>query len=214
MTAIQPGGNRIAPGAKTWLRRLNVLLRFAGVNPWKLNNGALEKLKAGMYFAVMGEGSPQEDEVFRPIFDHIATREALDQAHRGLNRALRRLLDTPTTAGPLTQFERAKFKLTGQELSIGFVRGAFAFRSHTDHFPSQVYRAFFDALQASGVKPSDILRCSHCGTVFVPLRQPRKGTAVYCSHNCASVIASRNYRARQAEMRTKARKMKGKRKTK
>src|SRR5262249_25453644 len=148
-----------------------------------------------MLFAVMGNLSPQERQLVGPIFYDIATRKALSEAQRALDHELQRLLSTPTTAGPLTKIERAKFKIAGQELSIGFVRGAFDFRSHIDDFPSQVYRAFFDALKASGVERADFLHCSYCNNLFLPLRKLRKGTPVYCSTKCSTVIGSRNYRA-------------------
>jgi hypothetical protein len=194
---------------KYWRRRLTALLRFARVDLGLLDNGALEKLKGEIYFAVMGEVSPPEDQVFRPIFDDSATREALSEAQRGLSRALQRLLVTSTTAGPLTQFERARFKLAGQELSIGFVKGAFVVRSHTDHFPSQVYKAFTDILKACGLKPGDFRTCSHCETLFIPLRTPHKGMPTYCSQRCAGIVAARMFRKRQAEARLKKKRRKG-----
>jgi hypothetical protein len=151
----------------------------------------------------MGEVSPQEDKVFRPIFDDSATREALSEAQRGLDRMLKRLLVKPAT-GLSALF---KIKLVRQELLIIPTKEAVDFQFTTDHFPSEVYRAFAEAFKASGVKRTDFLHCSQCDDLFIPLRKPRKGTPVYCSHNCASVVASRNYRARQAAARLKKKKL-------
>jgi len=190
---------------KYWVRRLNVLLRFAGLEPWKLNDGALKKLQGEMFFAVIGNLSAQERQLYRAVFDSDATREALGEAQRGLNRALKTLLVTPATMGPLAQLERVRFKIARQELRIGFVKGNFHFQYHTDHFPSQVYVAFRELLEASGVKLNDFLHCSYCNNLFLPLRKPRKGVPAYCSPKCASVIASRNYRARRTAKSTLAR---------
>jgi hypothetical protein len=127
------------------------------------------------------------------------------------------------TAGP----RMVQFKLAGQELTIvtalppregedtsvpwRIVTGlreedTFVSWFWNNHFPSQVYNVFAEMLKASGVKLSDFLHCSLCGTLFVPLRKPRKGTPNYCSTNCASVVASRNYRTRQAAARLKKKK--------
>jgi hypothetical protein len=197
--------------ARDWLRRLNVLLRFARVDMRKLDDRAFRKLQDEMYFAVDRDPGPPENQVTRTMFDARATREAFSEAQPELARALQRLLVDLTKLGPLAQFELARFKLAGEELSIGVIKGAFDFRSHTNHFPSQVYKAFRDALKASGVKPTDFLHCSHCDTVFVPLRKPRKGTPVYCSAKCSTVVGSRNYRARQAAAGAKKKKVAEKR---
>jgi hypothetical protein len=212
---------------KYWLQRLNVLLRFARVDPWKLNDGALEKLLDEIHFAVVGSSRPPVGEqLLRLLFDRQATRKALSEAQHSLDRALQILLVKPT-AGP----REVKFKLAGQELTIvtalppqegedtsvpwrivtGLLKeDIFVSWFWSDHFPSQVYTAFAEMLKASGVKLREFLRCSHCDNLFVPLRKPRKGTPAYCSPGCASVIASRNYRKRQAAARLKKKRRKGK----
>jgi hypothetical protein len=186
-----------------WLKRLNVLLRFAHVDPWKLNNGALEKLLDEMYFAVGHDPSSLGGQLARVIFDRGATRKALSEAQRGLDRALRRLLVKPTRGlGALFSF-----KLAGQKLLIIPTKEAFDFQFSTDHFPSEVYRAFADALKASGAKQADFLHCAQCDNLFIPLRKPRKGMPTYCSQGCAGIVASRNYRKRQAAARLKKKKL-------
>jgi hypothetical protein len=192
--------------ARYWLRRLNVFLQFARVDPWTLSNGAFERLRDQMFLAVEGHvANPVARKLVRGHFDLIATRQALREAYDGLNDAIEGLLVIPKTG--LAQFV-PRFKLVGQELTIFTTNDGFAVRLDTKHFPSQVYKAFADALEASGVKPSDFLHCSYCNNLFVPLRKPRKGTPVYCSPKCANVIASRDYRARQAEMRERKKKPK------
>src|SRR5262245_4102464 len=100
---------------KYQLQRLNVLLRFARVDPWKLDNGALGKLLDEMYFAVVG-GDPRSEaarDLLRPRFDRHATREALSEAQRGLDRALQVLVKS-TTTGP----RQVELKLAGLEFGI------------------------------------------------------------------------------------------------
>src|SRR4029453_7994811 len=101
--------------AKYRLQRLNVLLRFARVDPWKLNDGALGELLDEMYFAVVG-GDPHSAtaaELLRPRFNRQATRKALSEAQRVLDHALQVLLVKSTT-GP----RQVEFKLAGLELGI------------------------------------------------------------------------------------------------
>ena len=192
--------------ARYWLRRLNVLLGFARVDPWTLSNGALEKLLDQMFFALEGNPGPVARELLRQRFDRIATREALREAHGEIKDALEGLFVKPPQLG----FRTATLELTGQKHQIMVPRdgGTFIFSSQSNHFPSQVYDAFYKVLEASGVKPDDFLHCSYCGNLFVPLRKPGKGTPVYCSPKCANVIASRDYRARQVKMRRSGKKPK------
>jgi hypothetical protein len=188
---------------KSSLRRLNVLLRFACVDPWTLSNGALAKLLDEMYAVVVGDPRRADLQYLRPRFDHIATREALSEAQRKLNNALQVLVIKPTT-----RLRAVQFQLAARTVSIGTLPGQEVFGTRfqfPQHFPTLVYTAFSDLL--NGKKVSDILRCSHCGNWFVPLRKPREGTSTYCSQKCAGVIASRNYRARQAAVRLKKRKL-------
>jgi hypothetical protein len=203
---------------KYWIGRLNVLLRFDRVDPWTLNNGALEKLVDEMHFAVYGSALRSEEpdvELFRrPHFHSIATREALSEAQRGLDRAIQVLLVKPPGTFKLggQTVQMATLKLARQTLQIVRLGGdTFASWSQSDHFPSQVYTAFAEVLKASGRKPSDFLHCSRCGTWFVPLRRPRKGTPTYCSPKCARAVASKHYRARLAA-KTKSVRVKKKKK--
>jgi hypothetical protein len=184
-----------------WNQRLNVLLRFAHVDPWTLNDDALEKLRADIAFAVIGLPiGPQRGEPFEP-FNRMATREALRQAQRGLDRALKLLL----VAGrglPKT----AEFKLAKSTLRIYVTEAHGYFHGfESEHLATLVYVTLAELLKESNVKPSEILHCSLCDTLFVPLRKPRKGLPIYCSHRCGSVIASRAFRKRQAEARLKKR---------
>ena len=189
--------------AKYWIGRLNVLLRFARVDPWKLNDDALRTLVDEIYLALVGD--PDRQDFSRWEFDAIATREALRETQHGLDRMLQHLL----TPGKMSLRSSETFKLRGQELTVCSIGNKFFWiiRKST-HLPSLVYTVFGELLKESGVKVSDFLHCSHCGNLFVPLREPLKGTPSYCSPNCASVIASRNYRARQAAARLKKKKAK------
>ena len=189
-----------------WLRRLNVLLRFARIDPGNLDNGALAKLLDEVFFAVEGNLDPVARKLLRGRFDLIATRPALREAYNGLNGALRGLFDAPPQLG----FHMAMLELARQkvEIKVPRVGGTFDAWFGGDDFPSEVYRAFADVLKASAVQRSDFLHCSYCNGLFVPLRKPRKGTPVYCSTKCSTVIGSRNYRKRRAEMRRSRKKPK------
>jgi hypothetical protein len=187
-------------------RRLNVLLRFARVDPWKLNNGAFEKLRDEMFFAVFGD--PTQPVPWSEGLTKRVTRGALGEAQRGLHRALEQLLGEPT-AGRTTTV--AELKLAESVLRIctiptahmNLVPVGFLPVFDSDHFPTYVYHTFGELLQASRVKASDFLHCSLCSTLFIPLRKPRKGTPTYCSPKCAGVVASRNFRKRRAAARLK-----------
>src|SRR5262249_11972169 len=194
--------------ARYWLRRLNVLLRFARLDPWKLNDDALKTLLDEIYLTLAGDPDSQDLESFsRWEFDAIATREALSEAQRKLGGALPHLL----APGELP-LRSVQFKLIAEELTICSIANNYFWTIlKSKHLPSLVYTTFAEVLHASGVKVSDFIHCSHCKNLFVPLREPREGTPTYCSPECASVIASRNYRARKAAARLKKKKGKKKR---
>src|SRR5262245_16049865 len=95
-----------------WLRRLNVLLRFARVDPGNLDNGALAKLLDEVFFAVEGNPAPAVvRELLQGRFHQIATRPALREAYNGLNDALRALFDEPPRLG----FHTATLELARQK---------------------------------------------------------------------------------------------------
>src|SRR5262249_52966282 len=151
--------------------------------------GALKELLDEMYLALVGDPDRQDLGSFsRWEFDAIATREALSETQRKLDHALQYLL----APGELP-LRSVQFKLIGQELTICSIANNYFWTIlKSKHLPSLVYTVFAKLLDASGVKVSDFMHCSHCNNLFVPLREPPKGTPSYCSPRCAGVIASRN----------------------
>src|SRR5215475_7275416 len=137
--------------ARYWLRRLNVLLRFASVDPWKLNDDALKKLLDDIYLALVGDPDRQELGSFpRWEFNAIATREALSETQRRLDHALQHLL----APGELP-LRSVQFKLVGQELTICSIANNYFWTIlKANHLPSLVYTVFAKLLDASGVKVS------------------------------------------------------------
>jgi hypothetical protein len=184
--------------SKYWNKRLNVLFRFAHVDLGLLDNDAFGKLLNDILDAVgvlpIGPGHTLN-----------VTRETLRKAQRGLDRTLKLLL-----AGPMPGLERAKYlpkvklKLAATTLAIyPTEERGYSHVFGSSHLPTLIYITLAEALKALDVKQEDILHCSHCDTMYVPLRKPRKGTPNYCSQRCAVVIASRMFRKRQAEAKLK-----------
>src|ERR1700747_1105311 len=82
---------------KTALQRLNVLLRFARVDPWNLDDGALKKRLGEMHFAVFGGVRPPGGEqLFSRLLRRQLAGKALSETQRSLDRALQVLLGKPT----------------------------------------------------------------------------------------------------------------------
>jgi hypothetical protein len=124
----------------------------------------------------------------------VTTRQGVRDAQRGLKK----YLDKNEDANLLP--------LRASTLVINQDADGFYYTLASPDFPTIVYHMFAHILEASGVRAGDFLHCSYCNSLFIPLRKPRKGTPVYCSHRCAAVVASRNYRARLAAAKLKSKK--------
>src|SRR5688572_5134232 len=85
---------------KIYRRRLNILLEFARLDPWKLDNGAREKLLDDLHWAMYG--LPRKREVKENDFNRAATPEGVGDAQRRLLRLI----------------ETGRAKLTEQTLMI------------------------------------------------------------------------------------------------
>ena len=181
------------PPGKRYIPRLNMLFRFAYIDPWKLTNGDREKLLDNLFFALYDV--PRDRQNPLPEFRQGATPEGLAKAQRALREHLE------------CQEPRHRFELPdlGLILFNDPTRGDFFYRFSSSNLTTMVAVELAHLLWMSEITPADILRCSHCQTPLVPRRKPRQGDPTYCSRECANVIAARNYRARNRKVKAKKR---------
>ena len=181
----------IIGGDSSWKRRLNALLRFAKVDPWKLTNGDWQTLLDDLYFALHSAKRDPEDSTF----NRAATREGVRDAYYGLKKQLEE------DDGQ----QSATLHLAEQDLEIHYSNEiGFWYGFTSRDFPTMIYMTLAHLLHASDLRKSDIIRCSHCESYFVPLRKPREDTPNYCSRKCANVVAARNFRASKKKKVKKA----------
>ena len=192
-----PPEPRYLPGGAWWVRRLNILLRFAHDDLALLTNGAWQDLIDQLYFALLGEA---RDRHRKTRFDETVNRPSVREAQLGLMRAV----DPNDIRTDSVDFELAKQTLTIFESE----ESGFDAQFDSDHFPTNVYMTFMHLLKASKVRRSDFRLCANdkCGYPFVPLRKPREGEKSFCSKKCRNRVAAIEYRkAHTEEVRAKER---------
>jgi hypothetical protein len=193
--SIQTPDLMVIPELKSYIPRLNVLLRFAHVDAWKLTNGEREKLLDDLYFAMYNLRRNRADKV--SDFSVAATPDGLRDAQRGLKKHLDQ------------NMPRHEFPVKQTTLVLGTIPETqrFFYRFSSKDFSTAVYLSLAYLLFMSDLTPDDLRDCSNCGTCFVPKRKAPKETPSYCSRKCANVVMAREYRARKKK-KTAKRKMK------
>jgi hypothetical protein len=190
MTVSEKQSELVMPWEKSWIPRLNALLRFVKVDPWKLTDGDWEKLLDDLYFVLNNMKRSQEDVPFHKA----ANRDGVRKAYYGLKDHLE--------ANDVTAFHLGEMDLHVDHHDDG----RFVYWFTSKDLETMLYVELAHLLELSGLRWGDIIRCSHCNTWFVPRRRPKKGSAVYCSRKCANVVMARNFRARASKRKAKKKK--------
>jgi hypothetical protein len=181
--------------SEQWIKRLNILLRFA--NPKKtdlriINNGEFYKLVDDLYLAVIGL-EPTPNAMLHSEFVELATRPAVTKAQEGLKSAFEVDFDKE---GKVT------FQLAPQELQI-FYDDDFGYylRYWSKDFSTVIHHSLGWVAYQSEIKRVDLRVCPNdkCEVSFYPLRKPRKGARSFCSQQCRTRVAAMEYRQENAD---------------
>lgn len=175
---------------KWWIKRLNVLLGLACIDPWRLTDDAWNKLRDHLYWALYGD--PKGGRF--PGITEEATREAVKAAQEVIRREI--------TALKFAESPRAEFHLKNQTVwLVNTAGGEFDTVFDSRDLQTMIYSMLIRLLEVSDVTRSDILICNRktCGKFFIPLRKPSKGMKSFCAPKCANIVAAREYRKRKAE---------------
>lgn len=191
----------MTPAQRFNIDRINILLRFAKEEIGHLDNGALEKLIDGLYFAIYAKKDRKP--TAHDLFNSVAKRRGLMTAQRGLVGWLAVL-----KAGGLAHFSISKHELGLQGADDGFHRvllppGYPNWKNYypPEYFGTMIYTALAQLFEVSHVKPSDLFKCQNrqCDRYFAPLRKPTKGKRAFCSTRCSHLVAVWEYRKRKRE---------------
>lgn len=197
MTETRDEPEFIKGGARYWRRRINELLLFSRIDPWKLNDQKRAKVLDNLYHGLYGTRRNRAGH--DDVFDGAVSSEGIAKAQN----ALRELIKDP---GETVTVQLERQRLTFKMDRFGFFYG----QRDSEDLSTMIFETLEHMLRAAFVSQSDFLTCSNpkCATPFLPLRKRDEGVAPYCSPKCGNLVLQRERRITMSKAKREAEKNK------